>query len=114
MSYQNNERSSYTVPMKNITAMVFLLLTLAVSSARKGKNSLVNFSYLQHLTERIYFHGDSVDIVHIYADAPGYRWVEAKGEGITCVDDVARGRLVSPSLRADETPYKPRTGEITP
>ncbi len=34
--------------------------------------------------------GRLVEYIHIYADAPDYRPVEASGEGITCVDDVAR------------------------
>lgn len=95
--------------MKNIAGMVFLLLTLTASSPARGKSSLVNFSYLEHLTERIYFHGDSVDIVHIYADAPEYRWVEAKGEGITCVDDVARAAVAY--LRHYELTKRPASRE---
>lgn len=60
--------------------------------------SLVNFSHLDHLTERIAFRGDSVDIVHIYANYPDYAWVgaaESGPEGIACVDDAARAAVVS-------------------
>jgi hypothetical protein len=32
-------------------------------------------------------------IIHIYADYPDYKWVEATGEGIACVDDVARAAV---------------------
>lgn len=32
-------------------------------------------------------------IVHIYSEYPNYEWVEAKGEGIACVDDVARAAV---------------------
>ncbi|MCX6173134.1 MAG: hypothetical protein NTZ27_00055 [Ignavibacteriales bacterium] len=32
-------------------------------------------------------------IIHIYCDYPDYQWVEAKGEGIACIDDVARAAV---------------------
>lgn len=59
-----------------------------------GQESLINFSHLQHLTERVLFYGDSVDIIHIYADYPSYDWVDASNEGIACVDDAARAAVV--------------------
>ena len=58
---------------------------------------LVNFAHLQHLTERIEFLGDTVGIVHVYANYPTYEWVDAKEsgpEGIACVDDAARAAVV--------------------
>jgi hypothetical protein len=33
-------------------------------------------------------------VVHIYSEAPEYNWVDASGEGIAAVDDVARAVLV--------------------
>jgi len=33
-------------------------------------------------------------ITHIYSEYPDYQWVQAEGEGITCVDDVSRAVLV--------------------
>ena len=61
--------------------------------ARDGRPPAVNFAHLEHLTERIRLGADSVDIVHIYANYPDYRWVsaaESGPEGIACVDDAAR------------------------
>ena len=55
-----------------------------------GQQSLVNFSHIEHLSERIFLSGDSVNIIRIYADYPSYKWVDAGNEGITCVDDAAR------------------------
>ena len=73
---------------------VFLLIyVLCISVMAQGKNSIINFGHLQHLTERIEFKGDSVDIVHIYADAPNYAWTDAGDEGIACVDDAARAAV---------------------
>ncbi|MGB2869215.1 MAG: hypothetical protein WBD36_12235 [Bacteroidota bacterium] len=59
--------------------------------------SLVNFQHLKHLTERVEMRGDTVDIVHVYANYPAYEWVEAKDtgtEGVACVDDAARAAVV--------------------
>ena len=64
-----------------------IISVLALSSAQ---TSLVNFSHIEHLTERIVLNDDSVNIIRIYADAPTYNWVDANNEGITCVDDAAR------------------------
>ncbi len=55
-----------------------------------AQQSLVNFSHIEHLSERIVLDGDSVSIIRIYADYPSYNWVDASSEGITCVDDAAR------------------------
>ncbi|MDZ7392138.1 MAG: hypothetical protein ONB25_04440 [candidate division KSB1 bacterium] len=57
------------------------------------QGSLVNFSHLEHLCEWRVMDGDSVVIVHIYAEAPDYHWVPAPGEGIACVDDAARAAV---------------------
>ena len=75
---------------------VILSMTFISSYAHNGK-SLVNFQHLHHLTERIEFSGDSVDIVHVYANYPNYEWVDAKEsgpEGIACVDDAGRAAVV--------------------
>jgi hypothetical protein len=37
---------------------------------------------------------EPVALVHIYSEHPDYRWVDASGEGIAAVDDVARAALV--------------------
>ncbi|MCU7514239.1 MAG: hypothetical protein HF300_16890 [Ignavibacteria bacterium] len=55
--------------------------------------SIVNSSHLDRLYEKINLDGRDMAIVHIYAEAPDYNWTEAKGEGIACVDDVARAAI---------------------
>ncbi len=79
-----------------------LIMALLVGCAQPGTKdefaSLVNFAHLDYLTERIAFRGDSVAIVHIYANYPDYAWVgaaESGPEGIACVDDAARAAVVS-------------------
>jgi hypothetical protein len=45
--------------------------------------------------------GREMAIVHIYSEWPAYRWVDASGEGITAVDDIARAVLVYLELGRD-------------
>lgn len=59
---------------------------------------VVNFKHLDHLTEHVVVGGDSVAVVHVYANSPSYEWVDAKEsgpEGIACVDDAARAAVVA-------------------
>jgi len=58
------------------------------------RNGLVNLEHLLFLTESATFDDLPVAIVHIYSEHPEYEWVDAAGEGISAVDDVARAALV--------------------
>lgn len=51
---------------------------------------LVNTAHLEAITERVELDGNTVSVVHIYAEAPDYHPVTDDDEGFTCVDDVAR------------------------
>ncbi len=75
-----------------ILAVVFLSLsfTYLLQAQQKNTLSLVNTSHLDYLYQKIKVQGREMGIVHIYADYPDYKYVEAKGEGIACVDDAAR------------------------
>ena len=78
----------------SILAGIALLMLASITHLRaQDRSSLVNFSHLEHLTETITFLGDSVDILHVYANYPDYRWIDAAEsglEGIGCVDDAGR------------------------
>lgn len=58
------------------------------------QDGLVNLTHLQRLTEMVEWDEEPVALVHIYSEAPDYGWVDASGEGIACVDDLARAALV--------------------
>ncbi|SHL03035.1 hypothetical protein [Rhodothermus profundi] len=54
----------------------------------------INLAHLEHLSEDV-VRGDSVlRLVHIYAEAPDYRWVDDPDEGAACVDDAARAAVL--------------------
>lgn len=65
-----------------------------VPITRPLRDGFINLAHLQHLTELVKWNGEPVALVHIYSEAPNYGWVDASGEGIACVDDVARAALV--------------------
>ncbi|MDN4523912.1 hypothetical protein [Fictibacillus fluitans] len=54
----------------------------------------VNLEHLNFLNEDVTIDGVDMLITHIYSEAPDYKWVDASGEGIACVDDVARAAVV--------------------
>ncbi len=54
----------------------------------------VNFAHLDHLGENVQQDGQTLRIVHIYANAPTYAWVTDDDEGAACVDDAARAAVV--------------------
>lgn len=75
-----------------------LILVLNLTAAQykvdaKNKQALVNPSHLDNLYEEIEVDGKKLGIIHIYSDYPDYKWIEAKDEGITCIDDVARAAV---------------------
>lgn len=75
--------------------MVFVSSFALRADSQKDEvdTSIVNTSHLDRLYEKINVNGKDMAIVHIYAEAPDYNWTEAKGEGIACVDDVARAAI---------------------
>jgi len=56
-------------------------------------STLVNTAHLDHLYEEITVDSIPMAIIHIYSNFPDYQWVDAEGEGIACVDDVARAAI---------------------
>ena len=73
---------------------VCVLVQSAAGSDSSAVVPLINLRHLDYLGEEIALDGIPMLITHIYSEYPDYRWVEARGEGIACVDDVARSVLV--------------------
>src|SRR6478672_9634817 len=63
-------------------------------AAAPPKANLINLDHLRFLTEPVTVDGRDMALVHIYSEYPGYKWVDAAGEGISAVDDVARAAVV--------------------
>lgn len=94
------------VPLPRISLILLLAVVLAAPLASATgappvraqestmRHGLVNLDHLLFLTEPVTFGDQDVAIVHIYSEYPEYEWVDAAGEGIAAVDDVARAGLV--------------------
>lgn len=54
----------------------------------------INFDHLEWLNQEVEIEGIPMLITHIYSEFPEYEWVEARNEGIACVDDVSRVALL--------------------
>lgn len=55
---------------------------------------ILNLSHLNHLYSEINFQGKTLGLIYIYSGYPDYKPIEAKGEGITCLDDISRAAIV--------------------
>ncbi len=85
--------------IRGLVAPAFWILLVIAPLACQGERNtpLVSFRHLEHLTDEITLAGDTVSIVHVYANYPDYEWVDAKEsgpEGIACVDDAARAAVL--------------------
>ncbi|MFY4775193.1 hypothetical protein [Metabacillus sp. RGM 3146] len=80
---------------RSILFILILLFSMAVPvSAVKTHTIPITLSHLNFLTESVKMDGEDMLITHIYSEYPDYKWVDASGEGIACVDDVARAAIV--------------------
>jgi hypothetical protein len=67
------------------------VLLFFISASPKG--SLLNTKHLDHLYQEVNVKNISIGFIHIYAEAPEYKWTDASGEGIACIDDAARAMV---------------------
>ena len=74
--------------------ILFLIGCHSTPFQQKRDLKLVNLSHLNHLYEEVVIDGQEMAIIHIYSEYPDYSWVQAKDEGIACVDDAARASVV--------------------
>lgn len=89
-------------PFPPLSLSLLLLLSLlaapgcgtAVEEAEgEGEKKILNLAHLDYLGEEVEVGGTTYRFVHIYAEAPDYRFVGDDDEGIACVDDAARAAV---------------------
>jgi hypothetical protein len=82
-----------------IQSLKKILFLIAISFLINGKISycqsefIVNKSHLDYLYKEIVLDGKEMAIVHIYSNAPDYKYVGDNDEGYACVDDAARAAI---------------------
>ena len=82
--------------IKSLKKILFLIV---ISFILNGQISycqsefIVNKSHLDYLYKEIIVDGKEMAIVHIYSNAPDYKYVGDDDEGYACVDDAARAAV---------------------
>lgn len=89
--------------VKAVLALLVLVLTLSFAAPAQAKTAVpvqtkvmatsstsINLAHLDALSQEVTIDGKDMLIIHIYSEYPDYKWVDAAGEGIACVDDTAR------------------------
>lgn len=80
--------------MTKVFIAAFLFVITSSCIKENGRDfTLVNTKHLDHLYQEIIFKNQPAGIIHIYAEYPDYKPVEAPGEGIACIDDIARAAV---------------------
>jgi len=77
-----------------LSLFAVLLSLFACCNRTEGASERVNLSHLDHLYKEVALSGREAALIHIYAEAPGFDPVGVEGEGLACVDDVARAVIV--------------------
>jgi len=78
----------------NLLWFMFLIGGILYPLSAADSLRFFNLSHLDYLYQEIEVKQQKMAIIHIYAEYPDYRWKEAPGEGIACVDDVARAAVL--------------------
>jgi hypothetical protein len=90
----------YNLSRRLIASLAFVLLTallsvsMVIAQDDNVTDELVNLDHLKFLTQPVTIADQDMALVHIYSEYPEYEWVDAAGEGLSAVDDVARAAVV--------------------
>ena len=73
-----------------LISMIILLFSDVLLSQT---NFIFNKSHLDYLYKEIIVNGRQMAIIHIYSNAPDYKYIDDDDEGYACVDDAARAAI---------------------
>jgi len=81
----------------NLSFVKWILITILIvvcSELSIGQTTFtVNKSHLDYLYKEIEVNGRQMAVIHIYSNAPDYKYVDDIDEGYACVDDAARAAV---------------------
>jgi hypothetical protein len=81
----------------NLSFVKWILITILIvvcSELSIGQTAFsVNKSHLDYLYKEIEVNGRQMAVIHIYSNAPDYKYVDDIDEGYACVDDAARAAI---------------------
>lgn len=82
---------------KNLSFVKWILITALIvfcSELSIGQTTFtVNKSHLDYLYKEIEVNGRQMAVIHIYSNAPDYKFIDDTDEGYACVDDAARAAI---------------------
>ena len=93
ISFTMADMKYFSLTLGLCLSLSLILLSCDKPVAISQAPSLVNTDHLDHLFEEIILNGEPAATIHIYAEYPDYKWTTATGEGIGCIDDVARAAV---------------------
>jgi hypothetical protein len=82
--------------IKLFKKILFLISILVFSYGQISycqSDFIVNKSHLDYLYKEIVVDGKEMAVIHIYSNAPDYKYVDDEDEGYACVDDAARAAI---------------------
>jgi hypothetical protein len=81
----------------NLSFVKWILITTLIvvcSELSIGQTTFtVNKSHLDYLYKEIEVNGKQMAVIHIYSNAPDYKFIDDEDEGYACVDDAARAAI---------------------
>jgi len=81
----------------NLSIVKWILITTLIvicSELSIGQTTFtVNKSHLDYLYKEIDVNGKQMAVIHIYSNAPDYKYIDDVDEGYACVDDAARAAI---------------------
>ncbi|MCJ7554658.1 MAG: hypothetical protein MUO34_12325, partial [Ignavibacteriaceae bacterium] len=73
--------------------LISFLIVLCSETSQSQTTFIVNKSHLDYLYKEIEVDGKQMAVIHIYSNAPDYKYVGDDDEGYACVDDAARAAI---------------------
>lgn len=73
--------------------LISFLIVFCSGISKSQSTFIVNKSHLDYLYKEIEVDGKQMAVIHIYSNAPDYKYVGDEDEGYACVDDAARGAI---------------------
>ncbi|PIP79057.1 MAG: hypothetical protein COW85_02420, partial [Ignavibacteria bacterium CG22_combo_CG10-13_8_21_14_all_37_15] len=82
---------------RNFSIVKWILITALIvfcGELSLGQTAFtVNKSHLDYLYKEIEVNGRQMAVIHIYSNAPDYKFIDDEDEGYACVDDAARAAI---------------------
>lgn len=80
--------------VRALLTLIFAFTLFVQCQSTSNQKSIINLNHLNYLYTWLKVDGQPWAGIAIYAEYPDYHYLEAPGEGLICVDDIARATIV--------------------